>query len=109
MNSSVASDELDGGVVAEQVISSAEDLTAFLRLIQGKMDDEGAAPIFCLSAINKILAMPQVYDYLTDLNRELARELWLRIRQSGLQIRAPRLLFSEEESKTHSDQREDDN
>ena len=81
----------------EETIGSAEDLHAYLRLIQTKMEDESTPPVFCLASLNWALNTPKIYEYLNEANRELARELWLRIKQSGVRIRAPRLLFSAEE------------
>lgn len=77
-------------------ISSAADLKSFLQGVLDKMKEEnGAAAIYVVSAMNYVLNIPQVYDYLNNENRELARDIWLRLKQSGFQVKNPPILFGE--------------
>ena len=76
-------------------IASAADLKNFLQTILDKLKEESAASIYAASAMNFVLNLPQVYEFLSNENRELARDIWLRLKQSGLQLRNPPLLFSE--------------
>lgn len=78
-------------------ISSKAELKAFLTLVKERIEDESAAPIYAVSAMNYALNSAQIYDYLDAENKELARDVWLRISQSGLRVRVPSLLFSAEE------------
>lgn len=78
-------------------ISSTQELKDFLLHIQDKISDEVAAPIYSLAAINHILNLPSIYSILDNECKELARDIWLRIRQSGLQLRTPPMLFDPEE------------
>lgn len=73
------------------------DLKSFLMNIRDKMTEGVAAPVYAVSAINHILSTPGVDDLLNKENKEIARDIWLRIKQSGFQLRNPILLFSPEE------------
>ena len=76
-------------------ISSESDLKAFLLNLRDKMVEQTAPPIFAASSMNQILTTPEVYSLLTDESKEVARDIWLRIRQSGFQISNPPLLFGQ--------------
>lgn len=78
-------------------IASKEDLKAFLVGIRDKMTDQSAAPIYAVSAMNFALNLPTIYTLLDNENKEIARDIWLRIKQSGMQLRNPPLLFQPEE------------
>jgi hypothetical protein len=82
---------------ASPVISSKAELKTFLTLIKERIEDESAAPIYVVSAMNYALNTPEVYGFLDQENKELARDIWLRIVQSGLHVRVPSMLFSAEE------------
>jgi len=84
---------LDG----EQGFESSADLKVFLESIRDKMTDGTAAPVYAASALNHVLNHPQIYDILDKANKELARDIWLRIKQAGLQMKNPPMLFSPEE------------
>lgn len=79
------------------VISSKAELKTFLTLVKERLDDETAAPIYVVTAMNYALNTNDVYQFLDQENKELARDIWLRIVQSGLHVRIPSLLFSAEE------------
>ena len=77
-------------------ISNSTDLKAFFRLLLDKMKDDSAAPIYVVGAMNHALTLPNIYEYLDNEGRELARDIWLRLKQSGLQVRNPPLLFGDD-------------
>ena len=83
-------------------IKTPADLREFLGSLRDKMSDQAAAPIYALSAMNYVLNLPEIYTLLDNENKELARDVWLRIKQSGLQIKNPPLLFGEEEAEAGS-------
>ena len=74
-------------------LKSAEELRAFLRDILDKTADGTSAPIYSMTAINYVMNLPNVYDLLDQENKELARDIWLHLKQAGLQLREPTLLF----------------
>jgi len=80
-----------------QSFETAGDLKMFLESIRDKMTDGTAAPVYAASALNHILNHPRIYDLLDKANKELARDIWLRVKQSGLQVKNPPMLFSPEE------------
>ena len=79
-------------------INNSADLKAFLHTILDKMSEEIAAPIYAVTAMNYLMNMPEIYDLLEKDNeaKELARDIWLRLKASGLQLRKPPLLFGNE-------------
>jgi hypothetical protein len=82
---------------APQEIKTKAHLKAFLNNIRDRITDNGAAPIYAMSAMNHVMTLPAIYDLLDNENKEIARDIWLRIKQSGLQVRMPSLLFSADE------------
>ena len=78
------------------VISSKSELKNFLQILRDRMTDRTAAPIYAVSAMNHVLTLPKIYDLLDNENKEVARDIWLRIRQSGMQVKNPPLLFGDE-------------
>lgn len=79
-------------------ITTKTKLKEYLLNVRDKMTDGSAAPVYALSAINYVLSLPKVYSILDEPNKEIARDIWLRIKQSGFQIKNPILLFGEEDS-----------
>jgi uncharacterized protein (DUF608 family) len=78
-------------------IGSNEELKTFLHNIYDKMTDGSAAPIYCLSAINHALTSSNIYEMLDEESKELARNIWLRLKAAGLQLRHPPVLFGIED------------
>ena len=79
------------------MISTKADLKTFLVNIRDKMTDKSAAPVYVLSAMNHILNLPDIYELLDKPNKEVARDIWLRLKQYGCQVATPPLLFGEDE------------
>ena len=78
-------------------ITSAKALKEFLQGLKNKMSAEESAAIFVLSAMNYVLNLPNIYDILNKENKEIARDLWLRLKAAGLDLTAPPALFTPEE------------
>ena len=74
-------------------VTSAADLKAFLQSVRDKMTEEVAAPIYVVSLVNYVLSTPEISQHLNDENKEIARDLWLRLKQAGMQVRNPPMLF----------------
>ena len=62
------------------------------------MAEEIAAPIYAVTAMNQILTNPEFLTFFSDENKELARDIWLRIKQGGFQVRDPPTLFGADEN-----------
>lgn len=86
---------LDGETFGE--ISSKADLKTFLLNVRDKMAENAAPPIYAVSAVNHALQLPDIYNLLDNDNKEIARDIWLRLKQSGLQLRNPPMLFGADE------------
>ena len=80
-----------------ETVSSKAELKIVLLNIRDKMEEEVAAPIYALSAMNHLMTLPDIYSWLDNENKEIARDIWLRLKQSGLQLRNPPLLFAPDE------------
>lgn len=93
-NSRVASAEAEPGGAP---IGSKEELKTFLLGVRDKMTEHTAAPVYAVSAMNFALSQPNIYQLLDNETKEIARDIWLRIKQSGMQLRNPPLLFTPEE------------
>ena len=88
--------EMTDGETFGQILSKA-DLKSFLMNVRDRMGEAIAAPIYVLSAMNFVLNQPGIYEWLDNENKEIARDIWLRLKQSGLQLRNPPLLFGSDE------------
>ena len=86
-----------GETSTTSTIATKTDLKNFLLNIRDKMTEQVAAPIYAASAMNQVLNMPEVYDLLDKTNKEIARDIWLRLKQAGMQVRNPPMLFSADE------------
>ena len=60
-------------------------------------EEEGCPAIFALSALNYVLSLENVYTILNEENKELARDIWLRLERSGLELKSPPVLFGHAE------------
>jgi hypothetical protein len=78
-------------------ITNKKDLNTFLVSVRDGMGDGSTSPIFGMTAINHLLTAPNVYSLLDNENKEIARDIWLRLKGSGLQVKNPPMLFSAEE------------
>ena len=86
----------------EPAITSKAQLKEFLLNVRDKLADETAAPVFAMAALNYVMNLPEIYDLLSKENKELARDIWLRLKQAGLQLKTPPLLFGSEEEEVAS-------
>jgi hypothetical protein len=78
-------------------IATKEALKEFLLNIRDKMEDRSASPIYALAALNHVMNLADIGALLDKENKELARDVWLRLKQSGFQLKNPPLLFDAEE------------
>ena len=78
-------------------ISNRAELKNFLIGIRDKMTEEQSSPIYSVVAMNHVMNTPELCDFMDDEIKEIARDIWLRIKQSGLQLRNPPMLFGTED------------
>lgn len=79
-------------------ITSAEDLKRFLTVIRDKMADDSSAPIYSAAVMNYLFNSPSTFSFFTSEVKEVAQEVWIKLKAKGLQVRNPPLLFGDEES-----------
>ena len=78
-------------------LNTAEELHSFLTNVRDKLADDTAAPVYAMGVLNTILEHPSVYTLMTAENKELARDIWLRLKQAGFQVKNPPMLFDGED------------
>jgi hypothetical protein len=76
-------------------ISKSSDLKAFLVTVRDKLADEQSPAVTAMSAMNYLLSRTDIYSLMDSENKEIARDIWLRLKQTGLQLRNPPLLFDQ--------------
>jgi hypothetical protein len=77
-------------------IKSVDDMRQFLLSIRDRMSDQ-CAPVYALAAMNRVLNLSNIYDILDGENKEIARDIWLRLKQAGFHVKTPPMLFDPEE------------
>ncbi|RMG39757.1 MAG: hypothetical protein D6719_12570 [Candidatus Dadabacteria bacterium] len=77
--------------------STKADLKAFLMDVRDKMTDGSAPPVYAVTAMNFVMNQPNIYELLDKTNKEICRDIWLRIAQAGFHLKAPPMLFSADE------------
>ena len=75
-------------------ITSKSELKELLVSIKEKLSDGSAAAVYAASALNHVMNIPECEKFLDKENKELSRDLWLRIEKSGLNVDRPPMLFS---------------
>jgi hypothetical protein len=81
---------------AEKKVTSfkkAADLKAFLQSVRDDMSAGSLAPIYAMTTINQVMNLENVYTLLTAENKEIARDIWLRLESAGIAVKAPNMLF----------------
>lgn len=78
-----------------ETISTKQECKAFLLSIRDELLKEEAPPIFGMSALNKVLTMERADELLDKDSKEIAQEIWVKLSQSGLQLKKPAILFAE--------------
>ncbi|MGA1192315.1 MAG: hypothetical protein ACO3XO_08555 [Bdellovibrionota bacterium] len=79
-------------------ITNSKDLKEFLLSIRDRMADDQAAPINVISVMNYVFNISNIEELLDEESKEVARDIWLRVKQAGVQLRNPGLLFDADEA-----------
>ena len=82
---------------SETPINSKASLKEFLLNVRDKLADGSAAPVYAFTALNHVMNLPDIYSLLSKENKEIARDIWLRLKQAGIQVNTPPMLFASEE------------
>ena len=72
------------------------ELKEFLLSMRDKLADHSAPVLAAAAAMNHLMNLPNIYQLLDNENKELARDVWLRIKQAGVHVKNPPLLFGNE-------------
>ena len=84
------------GVVEGANLTTPAELKTFLTSILDRLKEDPTSSMYGVSAMRYALNLPEIYKLLDNENREIARDIWLRVKNSGFQVKNPPLLFPEE-------------
>ena len=76
-------------------IASPEELCIFISEVRDKLLKDEAAPIFAITAMQQVMSLDSIYELLDTHNKEILQEIWVKLSQSGFNLRKPPLLFTE--------------
>ena len=82
----------DLGVTSDDITSS-ESLQTFLQSLLDRLAEDQVPPLFVFSVMNHLISSQRICALFCADSKELARDIWLRIKQSGMQVRNPVFLF----------------
>ena len=83
-------------LVEEQVTVkryTREELVTFFTEIGASLVQTDPAPLQALIALNNVLASPDIRKVMDDDLTEQAKDLWAKLKSTGVQISNPPLLF----------------
>jgi len=83
---------------ADTDVKTVEDLKKLLTSIRDRLAEGTCPPVFALGTLTHVLGISHIYQILNEENREIARSIWFSLKQKGLQVKAPPLLFDSNES-----------
>lgn len=79
-------------------ISNKAELKAFITDVRDRLLKDQAAPIFAMAAMQQVMNLDTIYDLLDNQNKEILQEIWVKLSQSGFNLRKPPLLFGDAEA-----------
>ena len=79
-------------------ISSKNDLRQFLTALRTRMEAREVAPVYVCNAMQHVFNLPDVDSLFDQENREIARAIWMKLKQAGVQLANPPMLFPESEA-----------
>ena len=82
----------DGSEGNKKLLSRAE-FAEFLTEIAKKVLDTKGSNLHSMLALNELLRQPNANDMFTGELKDQARDLWLKLKSTGLQLNHPPLLF----------------
>ena len=82
-----------GLVATTDDITSADSLKIFLQSLLDRLEEDQVPPLFVFGVMNHLISSQRICSLFCADSKELARDIWLRIKQSGMQVRSPVFLF----------------
>lgn len=77
-------------------LKTAQDLKTFLVQVRQKLLEDVAPPVYTLAAMNLVLNRSDIYQLMSPEAEEVAKDIWTRLKNRGIQLRNPPLLFGSE-------------
>jgi hypothetical protein len=82
----------DHAVDTVETVTTSTELKAYLESIEFKLREEVAAPIFCVSAMNYVMNLPNIQSILSEDCKKVAQNIWGILKSKGLQVSFPPIL-----------------
>ena len=84
------------GEALTEKISTKNELKTFLAEIKEKLADKKAAPVYVASSLQYVFTLSNIDELMDKANIETAREIWLKLKEAGMQLHNPPILFPED-------------
>jgi hypothetical protein len=90
---------VDGdGAALQAPITTTAELHDFSAAVLEKLLKGEAPPIYAMAAMQHIMSLDSIHGLLDTPTKEILQEIWVKVSQSGLQLKKPPLLFGDAEA-----------
>lgn len=95
----VAKAGADGdGAMLQAPITTTAELHDFSAAVLEKLLKGEAPPIYAMAAMQHIMSLDSIHGLMDTPTKEILQEIWVKVSQSGLQLKKPPLLFGDAEA-----------
>ena len=77
-------------------LTTREDVQVLLDEIQSRVANDNLSSLHTLVSLNTVLRLPNAREILDDDLKAQARDLWLKVKASGVNLTDPPILFNNE-------------
>ena len=88
---------------SEPKVYTRDDVESFLGDIAKKLVDNESTHVHTMLALNRIFRLPNAQELFDDELKEQARDLWRKVKSTGLKLSDPPLLFDGSENGAQTD------
>jgi len=78
-------------------LNTKAELKTFLTSVRDQLFTSAAPPIHSVTALQYVFRLDNVYELFDKANKEIAKEIWVKLKQSGIQLKNPPILFAAED------------
>ena len=89
----MADEKKDGSLSEPAKVYTKKELTAFVTEIARKVVDKEPAYLHSMLALNHILRQPNLPEILDADVKEQLKDLWVKLKTTGLHLQDPPILF----------------
>lgn len=88
-----ADGEKKDGAEAQKKLLSRTEVAAYLTDIAKKILDTKSSNLHSMLALNDLLRQPNANELFTGELKDQAKDIWLKLKSTGLQVNDPPILF----------------